>query len=127
MFTGIVSAQKVNDLPGMSAPSPVESTLVKQIASDSLSTAFVIWIKGGVRHHFHAEHTENIYVLEGSGVMELGESSFVIGPGDYILVPKGTVHSLVASTPVKVLSIQTPQWIADDRIFVEPFRRPHNE
>lgn len=121
------SAQHIPALPDKKAPADWENVSVEKIADDSLCTSFLIWVKGGVKHHFHSTHTECIYVLEGEGQMELGEEIFTVKPGDYIVVPKGKVHAVTAKIPMKVLSIQTPQWKEDDRKFVPPIRRPHNE
>jgi hypothetical protein len=33
----------------------------------------------------------------------------------------------VAEKPMRVLSIQTPQWVVDDRKFVNPIRRPEEK
>lgn len=126
-FFCTLQAQRVENLPARTPKTINENVVVEQIATDSLCTTFVLWIKGGVKHHFHQSHTECIYILEGTGEMSLADSTFTIKAGDYILVPKGTLHAVTAAIPLKVLSIQTPQWVADDRKFVEPFRRPHNE
>jgi quercetin dioxygenase-like cupin family protein len=120
-------SQKVADIPNMPAPGEVENSAVKEIATDSLCTTFVVWIRSGVKHHFHATHTENVYIIEGEGTMEFGEEVFTVKAGDFVLIPKGKVHAVMATKPMKVLSIQTPQWTTDDRNFVPPIRRPHNE
>jgi quercetin dioxygenase-like cupin family protein len=122
-----LSAQKVENLPNRPPKSEVENILVEQLTTDSMCTSFLIWIRGGVKHHFHATHTENIYVLEGEGEMEFGEQAFHVKAGDFIMVPRNTVHAVTAKVPMKVLSIQAPMWITDDRNFVSPIRRPHNE
>jgi mannose-6-phosphate isomerase-like protein (cupin superfamily) len=120
-------AQKVENVPNIKPGPEWENVEIKKIADDSLCSTFHIWIKGGVKHHFHTSHTECIYVLEGEGEMDYGDQKFSVKAGDYITIPKGVVHAVVAKTPLHVLSIQTPQWITDDRKFVEPIRRPHHE
>ncbi len=121
------TAQRVENLPARMAPGRVENTLVEKIADDSLATAFEIWILGGVKYHFHEAHTECVYILEGSGEMQWGEESFRVSPGDFVMIPRGKPHGLIATERMKVLSIQTPRWLTDDRKFLEPVRRPHNE
>ncbi|MFN0032967.1 MAG: cupin domain-containing protein [Flavobacteriales bacterium] len=122
------TAQKTENLPARQPAEAKENVTVEQLATDSLCTAFQIWISTGVMHHFHQSHTECIYILEGEGQMTLADSTFTVRAGDFVMVPKGTVHAVTATTTMKVLSIQSPQWVADDRKFVEPFiRRPHNE
>jgi mannose-6-phosphate isomerase-like protein (cupin superfamily) len=120
-------AQKVENLPNRPPKSEVENILVEELTTDSMCTSFLIWIRGGVKHHFHATHTENIYILEGEGEMEFGEQVFYVKAGDFVMVPRGVVHSVTTKIPMKVLSIQAPMWITDDRNFVSPIRRPHNE
>jgi len=120
-------AQLVPDLIHSKPKENWENVDIQKIADDSLCTSFSIWIKSGVKHHFHETHTECIYVLEGTGEMELGDSKFTVKAGDFIQVPAKTPHAVVATSPMHVLSIQTPQWKTDDRKFIEPIRRPHNE
>lgn len=123
----LLIAQHTDDLPSRLPPGEWENVVVENIADDSLCTTFMIWIRGGVKHHFHETHTESIYVLEGEGIMELGEKTFNVNAGDYVMIPKNTVHAVTATASMKVLSIQTPQWKTEDRKFMPPMRRPHNE
>lgn len=123
----LCDAQLVSNLPAMPCAGEYENVKVEKISDDSLSTAFVICIKGGVKHHFHAGHTENVYILEGSGNMEWNDKVFEVNAGDYVLIPRNTVHAVMAKSPMKVLSIQTPRWVTEDRIMASPIRRPHNE
>ncbi len=122
-----IDAQKIENINNRKPGKDWENIDIQKIADDSLCTSFLIWIKAGVKHHFHASHTECIYILEGEGLMELGEGEFRVVAGDYVQIPKGTIHSVQANIPMHVLSIQTPQFIVDDRVFVSPIRRPHNE
>lgn len=95
---------------------------VLKVQEDSLQSTFIIWVKKAVKEHYHAEHTENIVVLEGKAEMKLGDSVFVIQKGDYLNVPKGTPHavlSVLSKKPLKVLSIQSPYFDGKDRIFIE--------
>ena len=126
-FMNLLHAQKVDNVPAMKPGSEWENIDIQKIADDSLCTTFHIWIKAGVKHHFHTSHTECIYVIEGEGEMEYQDKTFKVKAGDYITVPRGVIHAVTASIPLHVLSIQTPQWVTDDRKFVEPIRRPHNE
>ena len=82
----------------------------------------MIWVKEGVKAHYHAVHSENIVVLEGEAMMSLGDDLFMIKKGDFVNIPKGTVHSvtqILSDEPLKVLSIQSPYFDGTDRIFVE--------
>ncbi len=118
-----VMAQRV-DLYARHAPADWQNVAVEKIADDSLSTSFLIWVREGVKRHFHATHTEHVTVIEGTGEMMLGDSLFVVKPGDFLLIPKGVPHAVTAITPMKVLSIQTPRWTTEDRVFLPIIRRP---
>lgn len=120
-------AQFIQQIPAMAPKGEWENIAIEKIADDSLCTTFIIWVRGGVKHHFHAAHTESVYVISGSGTMELGDEQKEIKAGDYILIPKGVIHAVVAKEPLQILSTQTPQWITDDRKFVEPLRRPSKD
>jgi len=98
-----------------------EQLIVKKIAGDSLTTSFLIVIKQGVKKHFHKEHSETIYVLEGEGKMLLGEKTIQIKTGNYIFIPKNTPHKVEVTSkePLKVLSIQAPFFDGKDRIILE--------
>jgi mannose-6-phosphate isomerase-like protein (cupin superfamily) len=108
-------------LDTIEAPSNYDNIYSRTIASDSLSSSFVIFIKKEVKKHKHTTHTENVYILDGEGEMVLGDRSFKVKKGDIIFIPKNTVHSLkvVSAIPMKVLSVQSPNFDGKDRIFVE--------
>ena len=111
------------DLTAKRAPVNRQSIAVEKIADDSLSTTFLIWVEEGVKKHFHATHTEHVTILEGMGEMELQDSLFIVKPGDFVMIPRGVPHAVTARTPMKVLSIQTPRWTQEDRIFLPVMRR----
>lgn len=122
MSTDIGWSQRI-DLNSKHAPANRSAIAVEKIADDSLSTSFLIWIEEGVKRHFHVSHTEHVTILEGTGEMELNDSLFIVKPGDFLLIPRGTPHSVTALTPMKVLSIQTPRWTTEDRVFLPVMRR----
>jgi mannose-6-phosphate isomerase-like protein (cupin superfamily) len=94
---------------------------VKKLSSDINSTTFAIWIKQRVKMHKHLNHIENIYVTQGSGSFYLADSIINIKSGDLIVVPNNTWHGVdvTSKTPLKVLSIQSPEFIGNDRVFKE--------
>jgi mannose-6-phosphate isomerase-like protein (cupin superfamily) len=93
----------------------------RSLFSDSLVSSFYIEVKREVPAHFHRKHSEHVLVLSGRGVMHLGDSVFVIGPGDFIFIPKGSIHSVRTSSaePLRVISIQAPYFDGSDRVVVE--------
>ena len=114
-------AQDIIELKDVKPTEDYENIWVKKISDDSNQTSFVIWIKESVRLHKHVDHSENIYILAGKGEMTIGERKLEVKKGDYFNIPKGTPHALnvLSSGPVKVLSIQSPQFLGKDRIFLD--------
>ena len=114
-------AQISEDIKNLQPKEDYDNIHVQKIYSDSNGTGFVIWVKKSVKAHKHETHTEHLYVIEGDGEMQIGSKDYMIKPGDYLVIPENTVHSLkvTSSNVVKVLSIQTPEFFGKDRVFVE--------
>jgi mannose-6-phosphate isomerase-like protein (cupin superfamily) len=93
----------------------------KSLFGDSLASSFCIIIKSEVRAHKHLKHSEHVIVQSGEGVMKINDKEFTIKPGDVIFIPKNTVHSVIVKgkKPLKVLSIQSPNFNGDDRVMME--------
>lgn len=105
----------------LKVPASYDNIYSRQLASDSLSTSFVIFIKKEVKKHVHQHHTENVVVLEGEGEMLLGDQKINVKKGDVLFIPKNTVHSVKVTSkkPMKVLSVQSPGFDGKDRIMLE--------
>jgi len=116
-----VAAQNVQNLPALKQKQPYDNVASQVMKSDSDFTSTVIWIKQEVKPHYHASHFEQVYVIEGTGQMLVDNNRFDVGPGDLINIPIGTIHALrvTSKLPMKVLSIQTPQFDGSDRVMVE--------
>lgn len=115
-----IYSQTTSELKKMRPPIEYENIHVVKIADDEFQSTFLIWIKDEVKLHKHNEHTENIYVIKGKGEMILDDEKFIIKKGDYLNIPKGSSHSLkvLSSSPMQVLSIQSPKFTGKDRIFI---------
>jgi mannose-6-phosphate isomerase-like protein (cupin superfamily) len=98
-----------------------ENLYVKSTSSDSLASGFVIVIKKEVKLHKHLYHSEHVFVIEGEGQMQLGDKTFTIKPNDLIFIPKNTPHKVITTSkkPLKVLSIQSPNFNGKDRVMLE--------
>ena len=96
-----------------------ENIYVKKLSSDINATTFAIWVKKSVRLHKHVQHVENVYISEGNGEFQLGDSTYKVKSGDLIIIPKNTWHGVVVKSkePMKVISIQSPEFTGNDRIF----------
>jgi quercetin dioxygenase-like cupin family protein len=119
-FSAISFAQDIIHTKSETPDKEYENILVHTLSDDENQTSFMIWIKNGVKLHKHLEHTENIYVLKGKGEMTIGDEKLVIKKGDYFSIKKNTPHALkvLSSSPMKVISIQSPKFIGKDRIFI---------
>ena len=111
---------------GMEDLKPDSSTFsnihVKPLSSDSLSSTFAIWVKLKVKMHKHVNHTEHVYVLKGKGNMTVGDSTVSIKKGDLVIIPMDTWHGVIVTSkkPLKVISVQSPQFKGLDRVFKTP-------
>jgi mannose-6-phosphate isomerase-like protein (cupin superfamily) len=65
---------------------------------------------GIIRPHVHSLE-ESFYVLEGSLLVQIGEQTYELGPGNFGLIRTGLPHSWrnVAERPARWLEMQAPQ------------------
>ena len=98
-----------------------DNIVVQKIATNKNSTTFAIWIKQSVRLHKHINHVENVYISEGHGEFQLGDSIYNVKNGDLIVIPKDTWHGVKVNSnnPMKVISVQSPEFFGKDRVFKE--------
>jgi mannose-6-phosphate isomerase-like protein (cupin superfamily) len=77
---------------------------------------------GPVRHR-HAQMTEMFYVLDGDVAFDLAGEQRVLGPGAFVVVPPGVVHTFAnpGSTPVRFLEILQPA--GNEQFFKEAVQR----
>jgi len=63
--------------------------------------------------HVHHHHDESFYVLEGALEFSLAGQPFTAGPGDFVYLPKGVVHTHRAGggAPAKALVMQSPSGV----------------
>ncbi len=64
---------------------------------------------GPVRHR-HASMTDIFYVLEGELALDLEGDWRILGPGSFVLVPPGVIHTFAnrGSVPARFLNIYQP-------------------
>jgi mannose-6-phosphate isomerase-like protein (cupin superfamily) len=115
------SSGGIQNVDTIGSNSKAENLYNKSIFGDSLASSFCIVIKKEVKAHRHAYHSEHVVVMDGEGMMKMGEKIFSIKKGDVIFIPKNTVHSVktLSKTPLKVISIQAPLFDGKDRIMLE--------
>ncbi|WP_281556310.1 cupin domain-containing protein [Thalassomonas sp. RHCl1] len=111
----------IASLEEIAPPADFDNVHLMALGSDKHASEYLIFVKKKVAAHYHAEHTEIVYILEGEGLMRLGDSKKRVKKGDYIRIPQGTVHAVEVTSkqPMKVFSVQTPEFKGQDRIFVK--------
>jgi quercetin dioxygenase-like cupin family protein len=88
-------------------------------------SAHLLQVRSHVRPHYHKDHGETVYILEGNGIFIMGDRVYPVKAGALIMVPRGAIHSFEAKETTKVLSIFDPPFDPEDRIFVdEPGAKP---
>ena len=65
---------------------------------------------GGPPPHIHHFEDESFYILEGTATFQAGGQTIHAKPGDFIHIPRGTVHSLKndGDGPARALIIVSP-------------------
>ena len=109
---GATPAPRIVNLPKLGDEdlgAPVIGTLRSQTLLAAPGAAVSIQT-GDAPRHFHQDNVEVQYVIEGTGTFWLGDTKRDVGPGDLIIIPKGTAHggSVATSGRFKVLAIKTP-------------------
>ena len=118
-FIYTVSAQTIKSTYNLEPEEEYDNIYVQNLDTDSLSTTLAIWIKLQVKIHKHVNHIENVYILEGTGEFTVSDSTYKVKKGDLIVIPKDTWHGVTISSknPMKVISIQSPEFKGLDRVF----------
>lgn len=118
----LISIGQTKSLNSYKPNTEYENIHVQKIASDDFQSSFIIWVKESVAEHYHASHSENIYVISGKAIMTIEGKEVRIRKGDYLNIPEGTKHAVIevlSHKPLKVLSIQSPEFDGRDRVKVE--------
>ncbi len=74
---------------------------------------------GGPPPHVHSREEEGFYILEGEITLHYGEQRLVAGPGMYVNMPVGVLHSFKNETtrPAKMLISIAPAGL--EQMFIE--------
>jgi len=77
---------------------------------------------GATTPHFHPRTEEIYYILEGRGIMRMGDETREVGPGDAIAIPPGIVHQISNPAPdlLRFLCCCAPGYEHDDTVLVAP-------
>jgi len=64
--------------------------------------------------HVHEDSDEMFYIIEGKMQIEFSDKIIELNVGDFIIVPKGTAHRPVCTTPVTCLLIEKLGTLSND-------------
>ncbi|MCO6499231.1 MAG: cupin domain-containing protein [Vicingus serpentipes] len=119
LFNGVCFSQDVTNVNTVKPTEEYDNVHYKKFYSDMNTSYFVIWIKKGIRSHKHVSHTENVIVLEGSGVMTVGEKTFDIKVGDYFMIHQDVFHAVEVTSeePLKIIAVRSPEYFGKDIVF----------
>lgn len=122
LLTGEHLMAQLHVSPDTLSSSGAQNVQVQKLYSDSLTSTFFIVIRDQIALHYHAHHTENVFVVSGKAKMQLGDRVIHIKKGDWVLIPSGTRHAVwvKGKKPLKVLSVQAPLFDGTDRILIKP-------
>lgn len=89
---------------------PAQIFLDASIVKDTPMAASILTLAEGAKvpEHVHANETEMLYVLEGSGTMTIAGTDVAVTPTSVIQIPPNTKHAFAATSAVKSLQIYTP-------------------
>lgn len=64
----------------------------------------------GPPQHIHRRTDEAFYVLEGELIFHVADRALVAGPGDFVLIPRGVVHTFENAAPseARFLEVTSP-------------------
>lgn len=70
--------------------------------------ATLLQMNEGIAEHAHDDADEFLYVIAGQGAARLGERVEPLGPGVFMMIPRGTAHAITPAVkkPLEVLSLR---------------------
>ncbi len=79
----------------------------KKIANFNGHTLSVVNVENrALDFHIHENSDELFYVIEGNFVLETEDKKTQVNEGEFIIVPKGTIHRPVVTTLCKFMMIE---------------------
>jgi mannose-6-phosphate isomerase-like protein (cupin superfamily) len=88
-------------------------------ADNRLCSLHTVEISVNARTHYHKEHVEVYYILEGAGEIELDGMRHPISPGQAVLIPIGVRHRAVVPPggKMRLLNYVMPPFEVSDEHF----------
>lgn len=104
---------------------PIGGRMVVKVRDEDTGGAYSVYDNTippgspGPRPHFHLNHEETFYVLEGELTVRVGSRTITAAAGSFVVIPRGVVHqpSNPGTQPTRVLLVFSPAGM--DRFFEE--------
>lgn len=87
--------------------------------ANQLCSVHVVDISSNAQTHYHKDHIEVYYALQGSGEIEIDGQRRPLTPGNAILIPTGARHRAVVqpNQTLQILNIVIPPFDPEDEHF----------
>lgn len=110
--------------------------LVMDRAESETAEVFIVVLEPGEAPplHLHHDYEQIFYILEGHGVLQIGQTPeyFPVKPGDLVRIPRHTLHRITCTgtQPVRYLSVDAfvegksatePTWDSHARAMCEEY------
>ena len=78
-----------------------------QMACGEGGNATLVQINVALVEHTHAEADEFVYVIAGQGSARMGERVEPLGPGVFLMIPRGTAHAFAVGSKKPLVFVST--------------------
>jgi mannose-6-phosphate isomerase-like protein (cupin superfamily) len=80
---------------------------ITPLACAAGGSSTLVQINDGIGTHTHADADEFIYVIAGQGSANMGDRHEMLGPGVYLLIPRGVAHGFTTGPKKPLVMIST--------------------
>jgi mannose-6-phosphate isomerase-like protein (cupin superfamily) len=87
--------------------------------------SLLVEVSGTIPLHFHPDGVHRMYILEGKLRCTVGKEAMEMGPGDYMLIPRGVRHKFekVGDGKAYFVTVDTPPINPANNVWLEPAPR----
>lgn len=87
--------------------------------------SLLVEVSGTIPLHFHPDGVHRMYILDGKLRCTLGREVMEMGPGDYMLIPRGVRHRFekIGEAKAYFVTVDTPPINPANNVWLEPAPR----
>ena len=84
--------------------------------------SLLVEVNGIIPLHFHPDGVHRMYILEGTLRCTVGKETMEMGPGDYMLIPRGVRHKFekIGKGKAYFVTVDTPPIYPKNNVWLEP-------